>query len=140
MSLATRLADEFGELLHVAVLWFLLNSAFTPVSVVTSALPLSPPGQDLYAPLLSVAGVAVVRYYDPSWELFRGFVVGVATMVTFLVLYVFSGHGRVVATGGSWRAFGLTLAYWLVALAVGVALAHPRTWRWFRAYIGVESG
>ena len=139
MSLATRLADEFGEFLHVAVLWFLLNSAFTPVSVVTSALPLSPPAQELYAPILSVAGVAVVRYYDPSWELLRGFVVGVATMVTFLALHVFSGLGRVVATGGSWRAFGLTLAYWLVALAVGVALAHPRTWRWFRAYVGVES-
>lgn len=138
MSLATRAAGEAGELLHAVLLWFLLNSAFTPVSVVVSALPIPLERHLWYAPVLSVVGVAVFRYYDPSWDLLRAFVVGVATTVTFVTLYVFSGLGRVVAAGGSWPAFGAVTAFWIVALGVGVALAHPRTWRRLREYAAVE--
>lgn len=138
VSLATRAADELGEFLHVVVLWFLLNSAFTPVSVVVSAVPIPLARQSLYALVLSAIGVGVFRYYDPSWDLIRGFVVGVATAASFTSLYVLSGLGPVVAAGGSWRAFGGVVALWIVSLGVGVALAHPRTWRALRGYAAVE--
>ena len=132
MSLALRLTDEVGEFLRAAALWFLLNPAFAPANSVVSALPFPIEWQFWHGAVLSVVGVSVVRYYDPSWELLRGFVVGVATTATFTPLYVFSELGRVVADGGSWRAFGGVFAFWLAGLAVGVALAHPRTWRWVR--------
>ncbi|MFD1598445.1 hypothetical protein [Halobellus rarus] len=138
MSPASRLLDGVGGFLHVAVLWLLLNPAFTPVNVVVSALPVPLERQFWHAAVLSTLGVAVVRYYDPSWDLVRGFVVGVATTATFTSLYVFSGLERVVGAGGSWRAFGAVTAFWVVSLAVGVALAHPRTWRRFRTHFGVE--
>ena len=137
VSVAARAADEVGEFLRVAVLWFLLSPAFAPVNVVVSALPFPLERRFWHAAVLSAVGVGVVRYYDPSWELVRGLVVGVATTATFLSLYAFSGLGRVVAEGGTWRASVAVAAFWLVGLGVGVALAHPRTWRRVRAHFGV---
>ncbi|MFA1609753.1 hypothetical protein [Halobellus rubicundus] len=142
MSLANRAVDETAEFLHVALLWLFLNPAFGPVAVAVSALPLSPSplaGQEgLIAAFLTVCGVAVIRFYDPSWDLVRAFVAGGATASGFLALYVLSGADDAVPAGGSWAAFGRVVAYWLVALGVGVALAHPRTWRRLRRAVAVE--
>lgn len=138
VSIAARVADEIGEFLHVAVLWFLLNSAAAPVNVVVSALPFPLERRLWHAAVLSAVGVGVVRYYDPSWELVRGFVVGVATTATFASLYVFSGLSRAVVEGGSWLAVAAVAGFWVVGVAVGVALAHPLTWRRLRTSVAVE--
>lgn len=137
VSLRSRLAAEAVEFLHVGLLWLLVKPAFDPIDAAVSALPVSVTTQFWHSAVLAAVGVGVVRYYDPSWDLIRGFVVGVATTATFLSLSVFSGAERAADAGGSWGAFVATCACWLVALGVGVALAHPRTWRRFRAYFAV---
>ncbi|WP_144904663.1 hypothetical protein [Halobellus captivus] len=138
MSLASRIVDEVGEFLHVALLWFVLKPAFDPVDTVVSTLPFPLEPRFWYAAVLAAVGVGVIRYYDPTWNVVRGFIVGVATTATFLSLYLASGVQRVADAGGSWHAFLTVLALWIAALGVGVALAHPRTWRRFRAYFAVD--
>jgi len=113
----------------------LLGAAFAPVGVVVSALPYPVDRQFWHAAVPAAVAVAVIRYYDPPWKLLRAFVVGAATTATFTSLYVLSGLGSTVATDGAWSAVAAVAALWIGGVAVGVALAHPRTWRRFREYV-----
>ena len=116
-------------------LWVLLGAAFAPVGVVVSALPYPVDRQFWHAAVPAAVAVAVIRYYDPPWKLLRAFVVGAATTATFTPLYVLSGLGSPDATDGTWSIAAATAALWIGGVAVGVALAHPRTWRRLRGYV-----
>jgi hypothetical protein len=133
VSLGTRAADEAGELCYALALWVLLGAAFAPVNLVVSALPYPVEQRFWHAAVPAAVAVAVIRYYDPSWKLLRGFVVGAAATAMFTSLSVLSGLS--LATGGTWGEFVAVTALWVLGIGVGVALAHPATWRRLRRRI-----